>query len=211
MPSRLLPLFPLQVVVFPAGALPLHIFEERYKEIVGNAIRQSSEIGIVLAKENGIVNAGCTVVVEKVVKRYPDGRMDILARGRRRFEVIDLNEDEAYLQGEVEFFDDEEPGPAPEAVTRKAMAQYKELVELGSAEQESEPDAGDPQLSFRLAQSLHDLDFLDQLLRTRSEALRMKALNEFLSQYVPRERAAVRMRALAPRNGFGGKPPGLLS
>jgi Lon protease-like protein len=64
MPSRLIPLFPLQVVVFPRTPLPLHIFEERYKEMIGEAIRDESEFGVVLAKNEGIVNAGCTVVVE---------------------------------------------------------------------------------------------------------------------------------------------------
>ncbi len=74
MPSRLIPLFPLQVVVFPRTRLPLHIFEERYKEMVGDAIRDQSEFGVVLAKEDGIVNAGCTVTVEKVMEMYSDGR-----------------------------------------------------------------------------------------------------------------------------------------
>ena len=82
-----IPLFPLQVVVFPRTRLPLHIFEERYKVMVGEAIREDSEFGIVLAKDEGIVNAGCTVAVEKVLQMYPDGRMDILTRGRRRFEI----------------------------------------------------------------------------------------------------------------------------
>src|SRR6267378_1672135 len=84
MQAKLLPLFPLQVVVFPRTQLPLHIFEERYKEMVADAIRDSSEFGIVLAKEEGILNAGCTVVVDKVLKSHPDGRMDILTRGIRR-------------------------------------------------------------------------------------------------------------------------------
>ncbi len=207
MPSGSIPLFPLQVVVFPRVTLPLHIFEERYKELVGRAIEENSEFGIVLAKENGIVNAGCTVVVEKVVKRYPDGRMDILTRGRRRFEVLDLNEDKAWLEGEVEFFDDDDFVPAPADVTRKALAQFQELVELGAVDSDRAPDAADPQLSFQLAQSLRDLDFQDRLLRTRSETARMKQLNEFLSRYVPRERQTLRMRTLAPMNGFGGKLP----
>src|SRR5438067_2796119 len=77
MSKRLIPLFPLQLVVFPRTRLPLHIFEERYKEMVGNAIRDDSEFGIVLAKDEGIVNAGCTVIVDKVLEMYPDGRMDI--------------------------------------------------------------------------------------------------------------------------------------
>src|SRR6476620_9896855 len=92
MPKRLIPLFPLQLVVFPRTQLPLHIFEERYKEMVGDAMRDNTEFGIVLAKEDGIVNAGCTVIVEQMLKQYPDGRMDILTAGRRRFEVVTLNE-----------------------------------------------------------------------------------------------------------------------
>lgn len=108
MPSRLLPLFPLQVVVFPRTPLPLHIFEERYKEMVGGAMRDNSEFGVVLAKDGGIVNAGCTVTVEKLLQMYPDGRMDVLTRGQRRFEIVSLNEEMEYLQAEVNYFDDED-------------------------------------------------------------------------------------------------------
>src|ERR1051325_11969144 len=114
MAAPMLPLFPLQVVVFPRTRLPLHIFEERYKEMVGNAIRDESEFGMVLAKEDGIVNAGCTVVVEKVLQMYPDGRLDILTRGQRRFEIQRLEQEKAYLQAEVEFFDDEEFAKPPD-------------------------------------------------------------------------------------------------
>ena len=85
--SRLLPLFPLQLVVFPGSAVPLHIFEERYREMVGEAEAAGSEFGIVLAKDDGIVNTGCTVIVEDVLERYPDGRFDVLTRGQRRFEI----------------------------------------------------------------------------------------------------------------------------
>ena len=99
MPTRLIPLFPLQVVVFPRTRLPLHIFEERYKEMVGDAIRDESEFGIVLAKDEGIVNAGCTVMVEKVLEMYPDGRMDILTRGQRRFEILQLERGEGLPAG----------------------------------------------------------------------------------------------------------------
>src|SRR5690348_1492316 len=108
MPSGLIPVFPLQVVVFPRTPLPLHIFEERYKEMVGNAIRDNSEFGIVLAREDGIVNAGCTVVVEKLTQMYSDGRMDILTRGKRRFEIESLNEEKDFLQAQVQFFDDDD-------------------------------------------------------------------------------------------------------
>src|SRR5208282_6688795 len=125
MPSRLLPLFPLQVVVFPRTPLPLHIFEERYKEMVGGAMRDNSEFGIVLAKDGGIFNAGCTVTVEKLLQMYPDGRMDVLTRGQRRFEILSLNEEKDYLRAEVNYFDDEDAAdPAPE-LRNQAVSNYQ--------------------------------------------------------------------------------------
>ncbi len=209
MPSRLLPLFPLQVVVFPRTPLPLHIFEDRYKEMVGEAIRDSSEFGVVLAKDEGIVNAGCSVTVEKVLHMYPDGRMDILTRGKRRFEILSLNEEKEYLQGEVSFFDDDDfSQPSPE-LRDKAFNQYRQLSSLESARDEAQPDLNDPQVSFQLAQGVPDLDFLSALLRQRSETRRLQQLNQFLSEYIPRQKTIERMKELAPTNGFGHKPSGL--
>src|SRR5271156_6281151 len=100
MQQGLLPLFPLQVVLLPGGELPLHIFEDRYKEMMGEVIRNHQEFGVVLANDKGIV--------DKVLREYPDGRMDILTRGRRRFEIMLLNDERAFLRGTVEFFDDDE-------------------------------------------------------------------------------------------------------
>jgi Lon protease-like protein len=209
MPSRLLPLFPLQVVVFPRTPLPLHIFEERYKEMVGGAIRDNSEFGIVLAKDGGIVNAGCTVTVEKLVQIYPDGRMDVLTRGQRRFEILSLNEDKDYLQAEVNYFDDEDSGdPTPE-LRDQALSQYQTLIRLPGSSPRPDPDLADRQLSFQLAHSLPDLDFLSSLLRHRSETERLKQLNHYLAQYIPRQRTVERMKELAPTNGHGATPAGL--
>jgi Lon protease-like protein len=205
MASGLIPLFPLHTVVFPRTRLPLHIFEDRYKEMVANALSTESEFGIVLAKEDGIVNAGCTVLVEKVVTQYPDGRMDILTKGQRRFEIVALNEEKPYLQGEVTFFDDDDFEPAPTELRDVALTKYKELSDLAASREHSDPDLADPQLSFQLAQALPDLDFLNGLLRHRSETIRLKQLNHYLSQYIPRQRNVERMRDLAPRNGLGGR------
>jgi Lon protease-like protein len=210
MPGRLIPLFPLRVVVFPRTPLPLHIFEERYKEMVGNALRDHSEFGVVLATDEGIGNAGCTVTVEKLLQLYPDGRMDILARGVRRFEVISLNQEKDYLQAEVSFFDDEDaPATPPEELRAQAVLHYRDLLKLGGTEERAEADLADAQLSFQLAQSIPDLNFLSALLRHRSETERLQQLNQYLSEYIPRQRAIQRVRTLAPTNGSGRKPAGL--
>jgi len=209
MALRLIPLFPLPVVVFPRTPLPLHIFEERYKSMVAEAISGKSEFGMVLASKDGIVNAGCTVSVEKVVEQYPDGRMDILTRGQHRFEIVTLNEEKEYLQGEVTFFDDDSFEPVAAELREQAIARYREMGDLNEVRPQGEPDLNDPQLSFQLAQGLPDLNFLNGLLRQRSEADRLKQLTRYLIDYIPRQRATERIRELAPRNGFGRKLAGL--
>ena len=159
-----------------------------------------------LVKEEGILNAGCTVVVDKVLKSHPDGRMDILTRGIRRFEIVMLNQEKPYLRGEVAYFDDDEPDPAPTDVRTEALRLYRSWMEL---EEKSPNEAvlSDAQLSFQLAQGIEDLDFLHFLLRTRSETLRLKKVAEFLSEYVPRQRMTASMKKLAPLNGHGPRGP----
>jgi Lon protease-like protein len=198
----------LQVVVFPRTRLPLHIFEERYKLMVSEAIRQEEEFGIVLARGQGIAAAGCSVAVDKVLERYPDGRMDILTRGRRRFEIVSLNEELDYLRAEVSYFDDDDLAQPEPEIRQQVLRHFDSLKELGGAQGRGEPDLADPQLSFQLAQVLPDLDFLSELLRQRSEVARLKRLNQYLSDYIPRQRAIQRVQGVAPTNGYGGKRGG---
>lgn len=207
MQEGLLPLFPLHVVLLPGAPLYLHIFEERYKEMVGEAIQKHSEFGIVLAKDDGILNAGCTAIVEEVLKRYSDGKLDILARGKRRFEIVLLDSEKSYLRGSVQFFDDEETEPAPQDVQQRAMEAYKMLAQLEEAEAGQEPALDDPQLSFQLARMVPDLDFRQLLLRTRSENQRMRQLADFLAEYLPKQRYITRLKRVVPMNGHGQHPP----
>lgn len=207
--SLLLPLFPLQLVVFPRTQLPLHIFEDRYKEMVGESIRDHTEFGIVLAKEEGIVNAGCTVVVEKVVHEYPDGRLDVITEGRRRFEILYINQEKPYLRGGVDFFEDEDEETVTRELKDKAVESFQELRQAEDGSSHAEPRLSDTQLSFQLAQSVSDLDFQSRLLRTRSEAERLRQFTAFLAEYIPRVKYTSRMRRLSPRNGFGNKSAGV--
>lgn len=201
MQEELLPLFPLQVVLFPKTALPLHIFEERYKQMIADVQKAHSEFGIVLAGEKGIVNTGCTATVEKVLKKYPDGRMDLVTIGRRRFEIILLNDEKPYLRGAVEYFDDESSDPISPEVRKRVVESYNDLRTLEDSEPLHESDMNDPQLSFQLAQIVPDLDFRQVLLATRSEADRMRRLAEFFPAYSSRQRLIQHARKVAPTNG----------
>ena len=211
--ARLLPLFPLQLVAFPGSAIPLHIFEERYKTMVGDCERSGAEFGIVLAKDDGIVNAGCTVVVEKVLERYPDGRFDVITRGMRRFVLVALDQEREWLRGEVEYFDDEDLTPIAPSLREKAWAAWREIRaaqdETGQRSHVDEPEAEHPLLSFQLAGIVTDLNFQSSLLRSRSEAERLKHFIEFAREFVPRQHYIAKMKKAAPTNGSGHKPAGL--
>jgi Lon protease-like protein len=196
MQPGLLPLFPLQVVLLPGAELPLHIFEDRYKEMIGEVIRDRLEFGVILANEKGIVNTGCTAMIDKVLREYPDGRLDIIARGRRRFEMMRLNDERPFLRGSVEYFDDEEESPIAPEVRQRAIDGFNEISK-------ESVDLNLPQLSFRLAQSVADLGFRQSILNSRSEADRMRQLADFFPVHNMRQKRIQHVKDVAPRNGHG--------
>lgn len=207
--GKLLPLFPLQLVAFPGSSIPLHIFEERYKLMVGEAEATGSEFGIVLAKDGGIVNAGCTVTVETVLERYPDGRFDVITRGQRRFSIVAIDEDLAYLRGEVQFFEDLEGTAAGPALRDRAMEAYRVIRDSESEAGDDDPDREDPQLSFQLASVVRDLDFQNLILRSRSESERLQQFISVVEPYLEKKQYKAKMRKVAGQNGSGHKPEGV--
>jgi Lon protease-like protein len=196
----LLPLFPLEVVLFPGNPLPLHIFEPRYKEMIGECLTNQTQFGVVRALEQGIAEIGCAAEIVSVTKKYPDGRLDLIAEGRRRFEVLELNEERSYLRAEVLFVPDES-GAATEEEKARAIHAHREILTLAGAVQDisgSDPNA----LSFHLAGSLPlDLDFKQKLLGTRSEAERIRTLAEYFEKILPGLHRAARARKKAGGNG----------
>lgn len=209
MPEALLPLFPLPLVLFPRTALPLHIFEDRYKIMIGECLDEKREFGIVQAHEKGVASSGCTARIERVLKRYPDGRMDILTVGRRRFEIVLLNDEKEYLRGSVEFFDDEDSEEPGAELRKLAITQYQTLAHVESSDELPPADETDAQLSFQLAQPVDDLSFRQVLLSLKSETARLRQLVDFLPGYVARRQQITHVKEVAPRNGHSTWPPNL--
>ena len=196
----LIPLFPLEVVLFPGVPLPLHIFEPRYKEMMGECLRDRTEFGVVRVVNDGIAAAGCTAAILDVIKRYDDGRMDILSEGRRRFETIALDQERSFLRGEVAFFDDE-PSEASTTAAQRAIRLYLDLLALADVEAENPPEPG-PNLSFLITSGLPlELDFKQQLLESRSEAKRIGLIVEYYESLVPRLKRALKARKKSGGNG----------
>jgi Lon protease-like protein len=198
--DALLPLFPLDVVLFPGIPLPLHIFEPRYKEMIGECLAQHRPFGVVRAVEQGLAEVGCTAEIITVVKEYPDGRMDLVSEGRSRFEVVRVNEERSFLRAEILLIDDE-PGSTPGEARAKAIQLHAELLAIAGAKQDL--STADPSLlSFYLAGSLPlDLDFKQKLLGLRSEPQRLTQLISYFETILPNLKSAAGARQKAGGNG----------
>jgi Lon protease-like protein len=200
MDSQLLPLFPLSLVLLPGMPLPLHVFEDRYKEMMADVIPTNREFGIVLAKDEGIVKVGCTAAVQKVVRRYDDGRLDVLATGQRRFEIDSLNEDKSYLQAEVAFFDDDEAEDVPRELRERALLAFSQLTATEEASAVPVPSANS-RLSFQIARLLKDLDERQTVLSLRSENERLEHLIRIVPGYLAQQERISLAKRVGPLNG----------
>jgi Lon protease-like protein len=198
--ASLIPLFPLDVVLFPGTPLPLHIFEPRYKEMIGECLAQNRAFGVIRAIEQGLANVGCTAEIVTVVKEYEDGRLDIVTEGRKRFELLRIDEERSFLRAEVLMIEDG-PGITPQTETERAARLHSELLSLAGARQDL--SAADPSLlSFYLAGSLPlDLDFKQELLSLRSEPERISLLTTYLEKLIPDIRRAAQAKQKAGGNG----------
>ena len=183
--SALLPLFPLDLVLLPGVPLPLHIFEPRYKEMIKECLDQKAVFGIIRSKEQTLASIGCTAEIMNVLKTYPDGRMNILAEGKQRFEVLQVNQERAFLQADVFYLDDENDPPTA-AEVEKAIRLHREIMELAGAQPEEIEKSETAQLAYRLAGSLpFDPDFQQALLEMSSEAERTRAIISFFERILP--------------------------
>ncbi len=197
----LLPLFPLDLVLFPGASLPLHIFEPRYKEMISECLNRKKSFGVVRAKEEGVAEIGCTAEIITVAKKYPDGRMDIIAEGRERFEVMQVSQERPFLQAEVLFLRDE-PGQASSEEIAQALKLQGEIIQLAGTAPPSRSQTDSSQLSFELVGPLPlDLDFKQTLLAMKSEAERMQGVISYFEAILPNLRRTVRVRQKAGGNG----------
>jgi Lon protease-like protein len=195
-----IPLFPLDVVLFPGAPLPLHIFEQRYREMIAECLEQKKVFGMVRAKENAVSEVGCTASILSVLKEYEDGRMDIATRGKQRFSILELNHDRTFLQAEVAWFDDDEPVPAPSKEVETAIELHEKLFHVLGQDAEIEKEA--PSVSFHLASELPvDLDFKQAILEMRSEAERLETLIEYYRATIPKVEKTLYVRQKASGNG----------
>ena len=141
-------LFPLGMVLLPTERVPLHIFEPRYLELIGECVEQDREFGLVYADDDGIQAVGTRAKVIDVV-RLPDGRLSIVVEGRERFRLVELTSGRSFHTGRVEKLGDVQD-PASPAVVARALELFREVIEKTGSEVAA-PEQGHPELSFALA------------------------------------------------------------
>jgi len=194
-------LFPLGIVLLPTEQLPLHIFEERYKELIDECLAGDGEFGLVYADDDGLRDLGTRARVTEVLTRFEDGRLNIVVEGGERFRLAELTEGRSFSTGLVApIADDEDPADA--AGVEEALRLFERLRELTGSDVES-PRAGTAQLSFALAGKV-ELPAQDKLalLAETSERVRMELVQDLLTSAVV---TAQRVRRAAERASTNGK------
>jgi Lon protease-like protein len=198
-------LFPLDVVLFPEMILPLHIFEERYKEMIGACILERTPFGILYAHDGSVEEIGCLAEINKVLKKYNDGRMDILTLGRQRFQVVYVDNEKSYLRGMIEPYVDSEAASFPsEEEAKQLLELYREVYGLLNKSESDAIDLASPYegLSFKVASILNLSNALkQQILIERSEKNRIEALLRHLEELIPRLKHIEQSAKRAGANG----------
>lgn len=203
MSENRIPLFPLGLVLLPGMPLPLHIFEDRYKRMIGECLSSGTVFGIVWFDGRTLHSVGCTARIVRVLQRYDDGRMDILVLGDRRFATERRIEEKPYLEAEVAFIDDADAAAADAETLRRVRGQLRQLEEAESGESADEEDP------YRLSFAIPAIDGFtlaerQRILEMTSAAERLRVCAAALGRIIERARLTRQLRRII---GGNGHPP----
>jgi len=203
-----LPLFPLGLVLYPNEQLPLHIFEERYKDLTAYCLEHDVPFGIVRVDDGRLANVGTTARIERVVNRYDDGRMDIIVRGDERFGLNAVHERKSYMTADVDIFDIERQ-PVESNLRERVITQHMKLLELAGRTVRPDLYVDVPDLSFVLAQNAGlSNDQKQEVLEIRDESDRIRYLIQHFETLNPRVEQKEDLRRKIRSNGhFKDFPP----
>ena len=204
--SQIIPLFPLGVVLLPEMNMPLHIFEERYKLMMKDCLEEQKGFGLVYYDGAHIKTTGCVARITRVIKRYSDGRMDILTKGQWRFEIEEIFENKSYLEAKVQLFDDDDIDD-PDIkydISDRAKALINELAALNKKAGETFTfnSINSQQLSFIIAgMDGFSYDEKQEFLEMRSTEKRLKKGVEVLAKIIERIKLNAEIKKIVGGNG----------
>jgi Lon protease-like protein len=194
------PLFPLGLVALPSELVPLHIFEDRYKTMIGRCLDEGSEFGIVWMAEDGLRPVGCACEIAEVVERMEDGRINLIARGTLPFRIEERQEELPYPAGTVEFLDDRDEDPDADAA-EAAHEAYAELVNEATDRTPDMTEIGDMSAYEMAATVEFGLEAKQGLLDLRSETARLRLVTRLFRAALKRLDFVSRAQARARSNG----------
>jgi Lon protease-like protein len=198
--TRDFPLFPLGMVALPTELVPLHIFEERYKTMIGLCIEQESEFGIVWMAEDGLRPIGCACEIAEVLERMEDGRINLIARGTRPFRIEARQDELPYPAGTVEFLEDRSE-ETDSQLAEDAHAAYADLVEQATDRTPDLEEIG-AMSAYQMAATVEfGLDAKQGLLDLRSETARLRLVTRLFRAAIKRLDFVERAQARARSNG----------
>jgi Lon protease-like protein len=206
--ERDFPLFPLGLVALPGELIPLHIFEDRYKTMVGRCMEDESEFGIVWVGDDELHEVGCACEIAEVLETMDDGRINLIARGTRVFRVDARQDDLPYPAGTVEFLEDDAEDDVDEEVQREAREVYAELVEQAT-DRTPDQEELEAMSAYEMAATVEfGLDAKQGLLDLRSETARLKLVTSLFRAAIKRLDFVERAQARARSNGKVRFPSG---
>ena len=209
LPDRL-PLFPLGIVLYPDEPVPLHIFEPRYREMVRFCLDSDVPFGIVYVSEKALAQVGCTARIRRVLTRYDDGRLDIMAMGEERFEIVELHRNQAYITADVQKYEREDQEPIDSEAKERVITQHMKLLEMAGETIRPALYEDVRWISFVVAQNAGlELEQKQKLLEMPTENERVHVLIAHFRDMLSRVERARTVQRLAQGDGHSDGLPEL--
>jgi Lon protease-like protein len=194
-------LFPLNLVLVPGEQAPLHVFEPRYRELIGECLDFGNDFGLVLEDDEGLRDVGTRCNVVEVIDRFPDGRLNIVVEATERFQLLELTDGHTYRTAEIETLPDESDTPSEDEV-EDVLAAYARVVAAAEAELD-DLDLDADSVAYQIAARIDFGTVVKQgLLELRSERERVVRLAPMLNQAAE---AVEREREIRTRAGSNGR------
>jgi len=193
-------LFPLNLVLLPGEQAPLHIFEPRYRDLIGECLEQNEEFGLVLEDDDGMREIGCRAGVVEVLEQFDDGRLNIVVEGRERIRIAGVTEGDSYMKADVEDIGDEDESPTEDEI-EEVLAAYQRVVTAAEAELEDldfDADSIAYQIAARVDFGTEVKQGLLELRSERERVIRLAPMLEQAAEAVQRDRE---IRERASSNG----------
>jgi len=193
------PLFPLGLVLLPGEVIPLHIFEERYKQMIGECLDEERDFGVLWLADDALKDVGCAARITQVLERFDDGRLNILVEGTTPFRLERRIGDMAYPAGDIELLEDTQD--ADEEALERTRKTYGDLVEEVT-DSRPEPETLAGLGAYGMAATVDINPAAKQvLLELRSEPARLEQLEALFTEALKRIRTAARVAEQASGNG----------